>query len=228
MLTFKSYFYQTLAVVIVLFSQLSLPAFAADQTTQQEIVIQNLAVMPFILGGRGAKLEKNLEKSLDCSLRGLCNIEGDPSGIAEETVTKLFQQELKKRLGYKVIPQSQVQPVFRKLSSNNEKTPRDIAVELGRNLTVDHVLVGIINRYEEKVGSSLAAETPASVSFSVFLVNVSNSKLVWKSSFDKTQTSLSENLFDAPMFFKQGMKWFTAGELAGFGVNESLDKLLIN
>jgi hypothetical protein len=87
--------------------------------------------------------------------------------------------------------------------------------------------VGLLNRYQERGGSSRTVASPASVAFSVFLVNAQTGKLVWESSYSKTQTSLSDNLFDAPMFFKQGMKWLTAEELARYGAQKGLQELVV-
>ncbi|MBU0681636.1 MAG: hypothetical protein KKD73_09460 [Proteobacteria bacterium] len=87
--------------------------------------------------------------------------------------------------------------------------------------------MGLVWRYQERVGSAMGATEPASVAFSLFMVEVSTRKLVWQGSFDKTQTSLSENLFDTPMFLKKGMKWLTVEELSSYGIEKILDKLYI-
>ncbi len=199
---------------------------AEKKQIKKEVAIRNIAVMPFLPGNREAKKEKNLEKSLDCQLIGLCNV-GEVLSGAEEAMTALYQKELKKMLGGKVVSGMAVRTAYSRLEKTDDKTPRDLALELGKILVVDHVLVGLLNRYQERGGSSRTVDSPASVAFSVFLVNVQTGKLVWKSSYNKTQTSLSDNLFDAPMFFKQGMKWLTAEELARYGAQKGLQGLVV-
>ena len=141
-------------------------------------------------------------------------------------MTAIYQKELKKILGDKVVSLMAVSNAYARLEKSDTKTPRDLALELGKTLMVDHVLVGLVNRYRERGGSSRTVDTPASVSFSVFLLNVQKGRLVWQDSYDKTQTALSENLFDAPMYFKKGMKWLTAEELASYGAQKGLKKLV--
>lgn len=201
--------------------------FAADPGPQKEIAVRNIAVMPFLPGSREAKKERHLEKTLDCQLAGLCNIEDLQSG-AEEAMTALYQKELTKMLGDKVVSAMVVKTAYSRLEKNDNRTPRDLAIELGKTLMVDHVLVGLLSRYQQRDGSSRSVASPASVAFSVFLVNVQTGKLVWQSAFNKTQTALSENLFDAPLFFKQGMKWLTVEELASYGAQKGLKGLVVS
>lgn len=190
----------------------------ADGKLPGQSTLRNVAVMPFLLGGSNSRQEKALEKTLDCQLRGLCYLEEALQPGAEQTLTALVQTELKKHFNEKVVPRAQVESAYSLLYRGEEKTPRDLAVELGKDLDADYVMVGLVWRYQERRGSGAGVESPASVAFSLFLVKVESGALVWKATFDKTQTSLSENLFDAPMFFKKGMKWLTAEELAAYGV----------
>ncbi len=200
--------------------------FGSEGGMKKEVAIRNIAVMPFLPGNREAKKERNLEKSLDCQLIGLCNV-GDVQSGAEVAMTAIYQKELEKMFGDKVVSSELVKTAYSSLEKSDDQTPRGLALELGKNLMADHVLVGLVNRYRERDGSSRTVASPASVAFSVFLVNVQTGKLVWQSAYSKTQTALSGNLFDAPMFFKQGMKWLTAEELARYGAQKGLNELAV-
>lgn len=201
---------------------------AEAQATTVPVEVQQLAVMPFLIGSTEAQQkEKKLEKNLDCQLRGLCALEGDLFPEAEETMTKLVQAEMRRKFGDKIMPLARVRSDYSTIQKNPTDTPREIAVRLGQSLGVDHVLLGLVWRYQERVGSALGASEPASVAFSLFMVNVATQKLVWEGSFDKTQTGLSENLFDTPMFLKKGLKWLTAEELSSYGIQKILTKLSI-
>lgn len=202
---------------------------AEAQATVAAVAVRQLAVMPFIKGTTTAqKREKKLEKNLDCQLRGLCAIEEEIFSESEEAVTQLAQTHLRERFADKIVSQARVREVYGGLAKEATDTPRDIAVRLGRSLGVDHVMVGLVWRYQERIGSAMAATDPASVAFSLFLVEVESGTLVWHDSFDKTQTALSENLFDAPMFLKKGMKWLTAEELSSYGLEKMFKKIAIH
>ena len=201
---------------------------AEAQAKISMVNVQQLAVMPFIKGTTAAqKKEKELEKTLDCQLLGLCAVEAEIFSETEETVTTLVQAELRRKFGDKVVPSAMVREAYVELHKEATDTPRELAVRLGQSLGVDHVMVGLLWRYQERVGSAMAATDPASVAFSLFMVDVSTQKIVWKDSFEKTQTSLSENLLDAPMFLKKGMKWLTAEELSSYGIEKIFQKLSI-
>ncbi|MDA3972347.1 MAG: hypothetical protein PF442_13455 [Desulfobulbaceae bacterium] len=201
-------------------------AEAQAQTTA--ITVQQMAVMPFVRGTTEAqKKEDKLDKTLDCQFRSLCVFDEDIFPADEDVVTRLVQTELRRKFNDKMVPLARVRETYGMLEKETTDTPLEVAVRLGQSLGVDHVLVGLVWRYQERVGSAMAATDPASVAFSLFMVDVTSQKRVWKGSFRKTQTSLSENLLDAPLFLKTGMKWLTAEELSNYGVKKILKQLSI-
>jgi hypothetical protein len=86
-------------------------------------------------------------------------------------------------------------------------------------------MAGTVRRYRERKGTAYGADLPASVAFSLYLLDVASGETVWSASFDKTQQSLSENLLDAAGFFKHGAKWLTAEELTRWGAEDTAVKL---
>jgi hypothetical protein len=99
------------------------------------------------------------------------------------------------------------------------------SIQLGKEFKAHFVLVGIIFRFEERVGSSLGVEKPASVAFDLHLFRMRDGKKVWDGGLDETQRPLSENLFQIGSFFRRKAKWLTAEELAVVGMDEVLKKL---
>jgi len=97
---------------------------------------------------------------------------------------------------------------------------RRLLVELGRSLQADAVITGTIYRFRQRVGGSMAATSPASVSFAVEFIRVSDGRRLWGRAFDETQRSLDENVLKLGRFLKKGGKWLTAEELAVFGLKE--------
>jgi len=56
------------------------------------------------------------------------------------------------------------------------------------------------------------------VAFDLYLMSTEEGTILWKARFDKTQFSLSENLFDLQTFLKAKGRWMTAEELAEIGL----------
>ncbi|MDY0191694.1 MAG: hypothetical protein RBR22_13290 [Desulfuromonas sp.] len=193
--------------------------------TQNSSEIHKLAIAPLISVSSGAKQAQALSETLDCALSGLCYLRQETLTPAERSLTSLLRQGVAEYYGEALIPQPEVTTQFLTMPKTDKDTPRDIAIRLGEQLGVDHVLIGILWRFDQRVGSPLSADRPASVAFNLFLLDVVNNRLVWQGSFDKTQKALSDNLFEATLFFKSGVKWLSAEELAEFGIKKTLQSL---
>jgi len=92
--------------------------------------------------------------------------------------------------------------------------------KLGQGLKADAIVVGYVYRYQERIGTPYAVEKPASVAFEIHLIDVGAGLRSWRATFDKTQRSLMENLFNFRFFVKDKGRWITAKELAAEGVDE--------
>ncbi len=101
-----------------------------------------------------------------------------------------------------------------------QDTPRTIAKNLGRALNANLIMVGTVCRYRDRVGRAAGVQSPASVAFSVYLVDLATGEMIWKANFIEAQQSLSENILNARAFLKKGAKWLSASELARYGVTE--------
>ncbi|MBS3758766.1 MAG: hypothetical protein KGY61_08880 [Desulfobacterales bacterium] len=178
---------------------------------------KSVAVMPFIKG----RNPKRLTHGLSCAYERFCYENDELKPDADQLMTRMLQEKLMARLQDRVFPLKKVKQVYTKLKAK-EATPLETAQKLGSSIGVDYVMVGNIWRYRERVGSSLGVNRPASVAFSLYLVDIKNEKLVWRERFNETQQSLSENLLKAPTFFKCGAKWLSARELARCGMEAVL------
>lgn len=83
---------------------------------------------------------------------------------------------------------------------------------------VDAVLVGYLFRFKERVGTRYSVETPASVSFSLFLTRVTDGRVLWRAIFEETQQSLSENFLKIGAFLRRKARWLSAREMAADGL----------
>ncbi len=182
--------------------------------------IASLAVMPF------GSAEKPFDKALlvkdmvDCKIFGFCAWKKEDAGAG--SITAIYQRHLRQRMGDVVLPWEQVEQVFDRMPPRGQETLRSAAKRFGEATAASHVLTGTVWRYRERAGSAVAAEVPASVNFTAILVRTRDGAVLWSGHFDKTQRGLAENLLDAPLFVKKGVKWLSAEELASFGVEETL------
>lgn len=202
---------------------LSSCAFKAGVETssfpKDEIVLRKIAIIPF----QRIIPEDVSVKTVRCPLCGTIFRTCKYSEDAEIVVEKIFLRKLKDYRRFVLIPTDRVRGVYKRISANSLKaTPLEIFREVGRELEADGVVVGYVYRYRERKGCAYSVEEPASVAFGIHLVRVSDGVLVWKGIFNRTQSSLFENILQVSSFFKQGGKWITAEELSEVGIDEIL------
>lgn len=101
---------------------------------------------------------------------------------------------------------------------------KDIAIDVGRILDADTVMVGTISEYSERSGSEWAIESPTTVSFSVEVLSTKDGKRIWQTSFTETQQPLFDNLFEIKKFVKRKGKWITADEMAKEGARKVAER----
>ncbi len=206
---------------ILLAVLIQLPSSPAS--AKQPSAISQVAVMPFLSAGTSARQSKELTQTLDCELSGLCTLPGSTLTHGEETLTRQMHEALTERLANELIPQQDVTDRFLGMIKKSDETPRDLAQRFGEQIKAHYVLVGIIWRFQQRVGESLSVEKPASVAFNSYLIRVADKQLIWEGRFDKTQSALSDNLLNASLFFKSGVKWLSAEELSDYGVEQVLE-----
>ena len=145
---------------------------------------------------------------------------------SQNTMTRLLYEKMEALGTFTIFPLERVEGVLSRsdLKQFFEK-PGSAAVLLGRELDADFVFVGYLFRFEQRVGSSMGVEKPASVGFDLHLVRVRDGKIAWTGKFDETQRPLSDNLLKIGTFFRRGAKWLTAEELASAGMGETLTAL---
>jgi len=162
--------------------------------------------------------------SFRCPLCGRSFIIGEVSPDADKFLTQQIYSLLKSRENLEVIPPGRAVGVQSMLLFNapKELPELELLMETGKELEVDAVVLGRVYRFVQRAGTGFAAKSPASVSFSLLLVNSTDGSLLWEGHFTETQRSLFENLFKAGTFFKRKMRWLTAEELAVYGLKDML------
>jgi hypothetical protein len=187
----------------------------ADLSTLQ---FQRIAVMPFYVGKLESP-EKPLEKPLNQPLKQL-NI--DAANLAEgadRVMTRLVNDVLKIRFEDQVVSMQEAAAVYADVIRDQTlDTPRKRAKKFGGNLHADLVMVGTIWRFREKGSDKEMPSSPASVAFSVYLMEVASGKRLWRNAFDGTQKALSEDVLGGLKQIKMGLRWLSVNELAHYGV----------
>ena len=99
------------------------------------------------------------------------------------------------------------------MKEDSEFAESDVIRHLGSVLHCDAVLMTTVNRYRQRLGGELAAESPASVSFQMRLVDVKTKAVLWSADFDETQESLLSNILSSNKAQSRGFNWISAETL---------------
>lgn len=177
---------------------------------------KRIAVLPF----SKANPEDTIDQLIPRSIAGQRDLAAES---AENVVESLFLEKLGESKNIEIIPVDQVESVCRQITRECISVKEtDLIKKLGKELRADAILVGYVYRYQERVGTPYGVEKAASVAFEVQLIDVREGSRSWKATFDKTQRSLSENLFNFRFFVKDKGRWITAKELAQEGVEQTM------
>ncbi len=190
--------------------------------TFKSSMISSLACMPFVKGLRCTEAPSGANTLLDCRLSAInYPIEFYSNGASQE-ISYILHEELSKKYGPAIKDYSAGKSVFNRLKRNN---PHMTLRVLARELDVEYVMVGILERYIEREGSAGGVERPASVGFSLYVLHAPTGSVVFEGSFEETQQSLSESPLKAGLFFKRGARWLSAGELSREGITAILEDI---
>jgi len=193
---------------------------ATDLQQDGKTAFDRIAVAPF---QRMSPTDVSV-KAVRCPLCGsIFSVEQYPLD-AERIVENIFFDRLKNRGKIQLVPPDETGLVLDRISANSPKLPlTEILKKVGEELGAEGIIMAYVYRYRERKGYPYSVEQPASVVFEIHLVRVSDGVIVWKGSFDRTQKTLMENMFQIASFFKEQGKWVTAKELAAEGIDAILE-----
>jgi hypothetical protein len=147
-----------------------------------------------------------------------------PEDVVNAMTTELFQRFSDK--GLSLVSPNQARGVYLNIIAGDLGfDDLEILIKIGNAFSADAVLVGYLYRWREREGADYGVTSPASVAFELYLIRPHDGSILWKGRFDKTQRSLSENVFDVQNFLKSGGKWLTAKKWALLGLERLLDEL---
>jgi len=147
---------------------------------------------------------------------------GDPlaPGAADTITADIYRQASGT---WKLVPQGAVMQAAQQTQPGANLD--DAAIQVGQATGADAVLYGSVERYVERVGAEYAADKPASVAFSLKLLDMKSKQVVWTAKFSKTQQPLGTNFFNLPTFLENKGQWVLASELASDGVGQAIENL---
>ena len=182
----------------------------------------SLAILPFFV----ERVENPARGAVLCPLCKGVYQSGQVLPGSQNTLTRLLYQRMEALGTFKVLPLEKVEKVLTpSVKEQFEQKPIPSSIQMGKELDADFILVGYLFRFEERIGSRIGAERPASVGFDVHLLRLRDQKRVWDGKFDETQRPLSENILKIGSFFRRQASWLSAEELASVGMDEMLKKL---
>ena len=153
--------------------------------------------------------------------------ESVPQDVVEGMTVTLFDKLVAEER-YGLISPGQAQGVLSNIVASDINIGLDslrILQEVGVTFRADAVLAGYIYRWRERAGGDYGVDSPASVAFDLCLIRPSDGRILWKDKFDKTQRSLSENVFDLSTFIESKGRWMTVEKLAMLGLQKMLAKM---
>jgi len=208
----------TIAVVILFLSG-CFPRQGTKQTLQNEdaFVLRKIAIIPF----QNLIPDDSSVTSVRCPICGAFYSTSPYTGNPEKIIEMIFLKKfmiVNKKIDLVSVDRARGAYTRIRAGSFKEK-PNEVLKRVGEELDVDGVVAGHVYRYRERKGYEYGVEQPASVAFDIHLLRVKDGKFVWKGVFDKTQTSLMENVLDVVSFIKGHGKWLTAEQLAEAGID---------
>jgi len=171
----------------------------------------SLVILPFLVERVG-----DPEKGVLCPVCKGIRRSGEILPGSQNTLIHLLYTKMEANGTFQIIPQKNVEEIVLHSPSS---------IQVGKKLEADFIFIGYLFRFEERIGSSLGVERPASVSFDLHLFRLKDERMVWMGKFDETQKPLSENLLKIGSFIRRKGSWLTAAELASVGMDEILGKL---
>jgi hypothetical protein len=182
--------------------------------------------MPFVKGCRCTEVPSGDNGLLDCRLSAINYPVEFYSDGASQKISAILHEELQKKYGPAVKDYESGLFAFKRLTRDNpHSTLRSVASDFGRRLGAGYIMVGILENYIEREGRAAGVERPASVGFSLYVVHAATGSVVFEGTYSERQQSLTENVLQAPTFFKRGARWVTAEELAREGIEDILQEI---
>jgi hypothetical protein len=163
-------------------------------------------------GIRPSDISVSMSPNVDPSLRQTMTV----PPYASEKITQLFSSRLQHRSGLRIVPGAEAAKSL--IGESPHANPEATGAATAKRLKVDAALIGEVLVYQERVGSRLGANPPASVGFEVKLV-AADGQVLWVGNYYERQRAMNEDFIG---FVQRWGAFVTAEELAQYGVEQVL------
>lgn len=188
-------------------------------------IYRTMGVMPFFMGQWNPKAEDVEQNMLACSSSQVCALDPSIRLGADRAMTRMVFEWLNIRFDRELIPLEQSREAFAQLAVDLENdTPRKLTKDLGKRIGADLIVTGTVWRYRDRGGVDGFPNSPASVGFVIYLVDVETGTRIWQGIFDGSQESLTRISLKSPLKMEGSLKWLSANELAKRGVNVAMSQ----
>jgi hypothetical protein len=128
-------------------------------------------------------------------------------------------------LGLNVVEQGVVDHALK--ARSGEAFGIALAKDLGEQLSASLIAIGVISRYEEREGSALGIERPATVWYQVALVRSEDGSILGRDQFDYTQKPLSANVLELGRVMEEGgFGWQTREQILDAALARTAQRLV--
>ena len=178
--------------------------------------IEKVAVLPYInmttIHGEGA--------TISSPLTGRVFVTGPVAKRADQFLTEQVVSRMQQDIAFKMVPARNANIILNTVADGKGLSwnRRMQLAETGRQLGADAIMVGHVYRFRERVGTNLAANSPASVAFDLYIIDCQQESVVWSAFYNYTQQALNDNLGGMSNFVRRGGRWVTAEELATLAI----------
>jgi len=138
---------------------------------------------------------------------------------AADKITQLFWVRLRNMKGVTVLSPSQSsvsKTSMPQFGDPPQVLPEQAAADAAKKVGADAAIVGQVSVYQERVGSRLGANPPASVGFEIKAV-AADGHVLWAGNYYERQKPMTE---DFSGFIHHGWGFVTVDELTRYGVEE--------
>lgn len=162
----------------------------------------------------------------------MCHVTGEhldagrvPEG-AGANLGAILSDELEKR-GVSLVPYDRAMTLFSAADPGAvDRYEPELAIDLARQAGADKALMGVVARYEERSGSRFGSREPAAVAFSLALVDIAKGEVTYRTRFNRRQAPLTTNLLALPLWWREGVGWWSREQVARQAMSEAADALV--
>ena len=159
----------------------------------------SLAILPFVV-----------EKGEDPGRSAVCPLckgvyrSGEILSGSQNVLTRVLYQKMEAMGRFKILPLEKVEgaPPLQDVKTFKEQ-PIPLSIQVGKELSANFLFVGFIFRFEERIGSSVGVERPASVGLDVHLFRLRDSMGVWKGKWMRHRSPLARTFLRSALFSEE-------------------------